>query len=531
MPSLTKTVVLTVPLVAAAIVCLGFVQLRVLTGSVGWSPLAAAVVSNCTRAGRACAGQKFVLVHVPRPMRATDLVGLRRLCELAGAAHPSFALRVYLPRELTPAERVVLAVRCRVCVEEWVAAEGELWAARMQAVLDPAVAVGLMRSLRSRPTQREATAVRLALDSGATFHVIRDHPTLHALAIPAQLWGFQRGAQRGNCFGRVWKECDWRLGEEAVLACAWSLCMQTNVFAVDAAILPPRAGVEYVGRLADARERDVFEGWKAFLPGLLQRRVDDPVLGCVQKVSGANATRIDGERRFISFSLYGNRGVDRVALAECLRILSQKEVYWLWNVAVFVSDDVDRGFLAELSKSTVPLHIYLVTTAGARCAYLGHDRMSWRGLLPLYLPEMDRFVVRDADSVIRPREWFAVQEWIASGLNLHLMRDSISGHNQRVMGGMWGSLSKVYGDAAALFRHHTARSYGNDQWFWGGVLFHRHRDAHLAHDSHTCVERLALPFPSPADLQHFVGQSARYSVEAAPDAPACDPVLYDSFLA
>jgi hypothetical protein len=285
--------------------------------------------------------------------------------------------------------------------------------------------------------------VKLALDSGATFHAIRDHPTLHSPAIPAHLWGFQRGAQRYNCLVRAWKECDWRFGEEAVLGCAWALCMQANSIVIDESILPPRAGVEYVGRLADSRERDVLEGWKAFLPGLLQKRVQDDILGCVRKLSGPEATAIDGERRFISFSLYGNRPVDRAALAVCLKILAQKEVYWMWNVALFVAEDVDKAYLSELAKSAVPLHIYLVSTAGEDCAHLGHDRMSWRGLFPLYLPEVDRFVVRDADSIIRPREWFAVQEWIASGLNLHLMRDSHDGHNQRVMGGMWGSLSKV----------------------------------------------------------------------------------------
>lgn len=142
-------------------------------------------------------------------------------------------------------------------------------------------------------------------------------------------------------------------------------------------------------------------------------------------------------------------------------------------------------------------------------------------------------MVRDADSPIRAREWHAVREWIASGLNLHFMRDSVIGHNHRVMGGMWGSVGKTYLDQADHFLDHAARFYGNDQWFLGGTLWRLHNDSQLSHDSHTCILRQAIPFPSPAHSQHFVGDApSRYTdIKSFPDDQHCESKTYDAFLA
>ncbi len=44
---------------------------------------------------------------------------------------------------------------------------------------------------------------------------------------------------------------------------------------------------------------------------------------------------------------------------------------------------------------------------------------------------------RDLDSLVMPREWAAVEEWISSGRAFHMMRDNPE-HGASFLGSAWG---------------------------------------------------------------------------------------------
>ena len=50
---------------------------------------------------------------------------------------------------------------------------------------------------------------------------------------------------------------------------------------------------------------------------------------------------------------------------------------------------------------------------------------------------MDLFASRDLDSRFSDREFSAVEDWLRSDKDFHLMRDHI-GHGTEILGGMWG---------------------------------------------------------------------------------------------
>jgi hypothetical protein len=52
-------------------------------------------------------------------------------------------------------------------------------------------------------------------------------------------------------------------------------------------------------------------------------------------------------------------------------------------------------------------------------------------------PEVDRFLVRDADSLLSEREQAAVREWTASSFWFHHMRDYFT-HTDLILAGLWG---------------------------------------------------------------------------------------------
>lgn len=70
----------------------------------------------------------------------------------------------------------------------------------------------------------------------------------------------------------------------------------------------------------------------------------------------------------------------------------------------------------------------------------GHLGMFWR-FEPLMDRSIERFIVRDTDSRINQREAAAVQEWIESGSEFHIIRDHPQ-HGAKIVGGLWGATSK-----------------------------------------------------------------------------------------
>jgi len=96
---------------------------------------------------------------------------------------------------------------------------------------------------------------------------------------------------------------------------------------------------------------------------------------------------------------------------------------------------------------------------------------------------------RDADSRLGPRELFAVNEWISSGLGFHVMRDH-SQHSVPVLGGMFGtkrgvikkSVERLIWDAIASNPGGLKGVRGEDQSFLRSYVWDLTKSACLAHD-------------------------------------------------
>ncbi|XP_047739361.1 uncharacterized protein LOC125178792 isoform X2 [Hyalella azteca] len=125
-------------------------------------------------------------------------------------------------------------------------------------------------------------------------------------------------------------------------------------------------------------------------------------------------------------------------------------------------------------------------------------------------PQVERFIVRDSDAQMSEREVAAVNEWMASGKAVHLMRDHPA-HDAPVMGGMFGvyqppDMLHVFEDILdKLFVLHPA----NDQDNLARVMTRSFLDEHaLQHSSFHCTSRRlgpSLPFPTQREGGFFVG--------------------------
>ena len=101
--------------------------------------------------------------------------------------------------------------------------------------------------------------------------------------------------------------------------------------------------------------------------------------------------------------------------------------------------------IAELGDLNVPVKVEAVPVQAVPVAVPRQRRPQAVNVGDVFVDSadeaVDRFIVRDADSRLNPRERLAVEEWIASGKRIHSIRDHPN-HDRPLNGGMWGGVNE-----------------------------------------------------------------------------------------
>ncbi len=203
----------------------------------------------------------------------------------------------------------------------------------------------------------------------------------------------------------------------------------------------------------------------------------------------------------ISFSLYGDLPI------YCEGALSNIDLakihYPGWVCRFYVDDTVPNLVLDKIAATGAELIRVTVPSLGPM-----YGRY-WRFWVAAD-PNVDRFVVRDVDSRINPREKAAVDAWIASGRSFHLMRDN-PWHVKRVLSGMWGGLGSSLPRIATLIDEWGRYDeWGQNDHFASEILYPLMQGDYLCHDEGTMFDD-GFPFPPHAPLNgtSFVGETVQ----------------------
>ena len=208
-------------------------------------------------------------------------------------------------------------------------------------------------------------------------------------------------------------------------------------------------------------------------------------------------------RRVIAMSLYGTDPDYLVGAIENA-VLVQRD--WAgWTLRVYHDATVPAKTLAILRA----LDVELVPRAGAHAD--DHAGLFIRFTV-LQDPRVTRFLVRDADARLTRRDKHAVDEWIASGRFLHIIRDHPSHHNE-IMGGAWGAVGGFIRPAMldAVMASTAEVPFNEDQHFLGKYVWPHVRHHALTHDAFYCERpdyRVSAwrPFPTRRASPHdFIG--------------------------
>lgn len=194
--------------------------------------------------------------------------------------------------------------------------------------------------------------------------------------------------------------------------------------------------------------------------------------------------------KIISFSLWGKSRL------YCLGALANAKLAQVlfpgWRCRFYVADDVPQRIVDDL--------IALGAEIVHKPASLGFVGLFWRFEVADD-PEVERFIVRDCDSRLTPRDAVMVKAWEEAGLPAHIIRDCES-HSAWMCGATWGMVTDFlpslyhlsvkelmidfWGDYRDGKTEHGFESdrgmlYGTDQEFLSRKIFPLIRDCHLAH--------------------------------------------------
>jgi hypothetical protein len=196
--------------------------------------------------------------------------------------------------------------------------------------------------------------------------------------------------------------------------------------------------------------------------------------------------------KIITFSLWGKDPKYTIGAVRNAEIA--KEIYPGWTCRFYTGDDVSEDIENQLIDN------------GAEVCKM--DGSSWNGMFWRFFAAGGPHVMisRDTDSRLGPREKSAVDEWLASDKDFHIMRDHPY-HATEILGGMWGVRNGLLkGIKDMIANYHTGvydNKYQVDQNFLREIIYPLVKDHSIVHDEY--FER--KPFPTPREnLQDFVGQ-------------------------
>lgn len=204
----------------------------------------------------------------------------------------------------------------------------------------------------------------------------------------------------------------------------------------------------------------------------------------------------DRSRNVISYSLFGT---SQYYIEAAIGIATMaRGMFPEWTCRFYCDPRISKDVLKLLSLAGAQT---LVAPAPPR----GWEGLAWR-FWAFDDPNLDVVMIRDVDSPFTVRERLAVDEWLASGLPFHAIRDHID-HREPIMAGLWGGWTGLLPPLKPMtesFVPKTADRF-SDQEFLRLNVWPRIHEATLVHDRHYHLGRSRPPPDHPSGRHNHIG--------------------------
>ena len=203
-------------------------------------------------------------------------------------------------------------------------------------------------------------------------------------------------------------------------------------------------------------------------------------------------------KQLIAYSLYGSE--ERYTIGAIKNAILATRHFKGFTLRFYTGASVPESI-----KQTLQLfpHVQLVDEYGPE----DHTAKLWR-FQALADQDFDVVLSRDADARLTHRERIAHEEFLASGLDFHIMKDHPTGHNYKISAGMFAARTRAI--PADLHETEAAKNYyTQDQDWLAAYIWPLIKDSTLIHDEsyETPTEgqskRRSFPIGKKATLHHI----------------------------
>ena len=135
----------------------------------------------------------------------------------------------------------------------------------------------------------------------------------------------------------------------------------------------------------------------------------------------------------------------------------------------------------------------------------------WTGMFWRFYPasedEVDVMISRDTDCRLSLREKHAIDEWLSSEKDFHIMRDHPY-HNIEILGGMWGVKNHFLKQMVQLCKKFNKKNeWQTDQSFLKKIVYPIIKKNAITHDEFFNYSKNQNKFPTIRAKKEFIGQA------------------------
>jgi hypothetical protein len=202
-------------------------------------------------------------------------------------------------------------------------------------------------------------------------------------------------------------------------------------------------------------------------------------------------------KKIISYSLWGNKKKYLIGALENARLA--QEIYPDWISRFYIDLSITENLILQLLEFK---NIEIIK----KSEYANWSAMFWR-FLPAIDPNIDIMISRDIDSRLSLREKNAVDEWLDSDKDFHIMRDHPY-HNTAILGGMWGIRNNLFNKLNISIDIPDNNNFWQvDQNFLREYVYPKVIKYSFIHDSYNLMnEKNTYKFPTKRTNFEFVGE-------------------------
>lgn len=200
-------------------------------------------------------------------------------------------------------------------------------------------------------------------------------------------------------------------------------------------------------------------------------------------------------KKIISFSLWGNDPKYTIGAIENAKLVST--IYQGWVGRFYCGKSVPEHIINTL-KDMPNTEVIMMDVDG-----------DWSGMFWRFYAcdDSDIMLSRDTDSRLSKREKLAVDEWLNSDKDFHIMRDHPY-HATEILGGMWGVRNGLIKNIKTIIDDYVKGDFWQvDQNFLREKIYPLVVNHSFVHDSYLNYNSNSKKFPSERINKEFVGDS------------------------